>query len=262
MTITVTPVVEPSTGPNDPPRIRLNIYDGTNPARAVTTVTRIDPDGSVVPVRTEDGGPQPLSGRAGVAFDYEAPFGQAVVYSSVESPNVVSAPVTLDEQEAWLIHPGVPVLSRPILAAGITGRTRRVERAVLYPMARRTPAVQSDGQRKASEYTLTIRTTTEQDRIAVDLLFDDASTLLLNVPAAWRWGIGAEYVAVGDTLEDRLYPYAPEQRRTWTLPLIVVDRPVGGAQSERTFADVLADNASFDQLMVKYPTFLALQAGP
>jgi hypothetical protein len=249
-----------------PPRIRLDVTDTGDPAITTVTVTRLDPDGRIAPVRTLDGGPLTLStsgaDRVGLLYDYEAPLGQPVSYSTLETPGSTSAQVTLDEPWVWLIHPGVPERSLPVWVAGMPERTRRVTRGVHYPMGRARPVVQTDGQRKAAEYALTIMTRTDVERAAIDDLIDDAGVVLLNVPATLGWGVGAEYVAVGDTTEARLYRWGPEQRRTWTLPLIVVDRPEGGTQSERVYVDVLAAYASYAQVQAAYPSYADLLAGP
>lgn len=259
MTVTVTPTVEPSTSNTTPPRVRLDITDDGGLAQ--TTITRLDPDGSSVVVRTGDGGPLPISAGIGLLYDYEAPFGAQVSYASLESPAVTSIQVTVDEAQVWLIHPGVPTLSRPVRAAGISGRIRPVRRGVHYPMGRKHAVVQTDGQRKAPEYTLTVRTTTEDERLAIDTLLEDASVLLLNVPADKGWGITAEYVAVGDSDEGRLFQYAREPRRHWTLPLLVVDRPAGGTTAARTYQDLLVGFATYADLAATHPTYYDVLVG-
>jgi hypothetical protein len=86
--VTVVATVENSTNPQDPPRVRLNVTDtGTTPSLFAATVTRLDPDGQVVPVRTADGNPLTLlhkSGttRVGLLYDYEMPYGAPVTYST------------------------------------------------------------------------------------------------------------------------------------------------------------------------------------
>lgn len=242
-----------------PPRVRLNVTASSG--ETSTTVTRINPNGSVVPVRTTDGNPLLLSSGSGLLYDYEAPIGSGVTFSSLESPATISAQVAVNVPDVWLIHPGVPSLSVIIAAAGITGRTRRVTRGVFYPLGGGYPVTRTDGARKSPEYTLTIQTTTDSDRAAIDALLDDASVLLLNVPAGKGWGITAEYVSAGDSLEDRLYQYGAERRRTWQLPLLVTDRPVGGSQAQRTLADltVFSTLAGFRGA---YSSLAALNAGP
>jgi len=266
-TITVTATVENSTGSLDPPRVRLNVTDtGTSPALFAATVTRLDPDGRVVPVRTNDGNPLVLttSGttRVGLLYDYEMPYGAPVTYSTMETPTSSSAAVTVAESKAWLVHPGVPELSRPVTVASVSERTRRAQRGVFYPMGRETPVVQTDGARKAAEYTLGLLTQTDTERRDLGALLSDAGVLLFNVPASKPWGIGAEYVSIGDVTESRVTPFIGEPTRRFELPLTVVDRPAGGSQSERTYIDVLAQFSSYAALRNAYNSYTSLLAGP
>jgi hypothetical protein len=124
-TVTVAPTVELS---NVPPRVRLDVTDSGTPNLFATTVMRLDPDGALRPVRTQDGAPLTLgtsgSNRVGLVYDYEAPYGAPVSYSTLESPSTVSNPVTVDESRVWLVHPGVPALSLPITVAEIGERKR------------------------------------------------------------------------------------------------------------------------------------------
>lgn len=264
--MSVVTVVATAESSHYPPRVKLDVTDtGSSPEVFAATVMRLDPDGELRVVRTSNGNPLTLvtsgSVRVGTVYDYGAPFGAPVSYSTVESPGSSSAEVTIAESRVWLIHPNVPARSMPITVAGITARTRRVQQGVHRPMGSKYAVVQTDGQRKAPEYTLTVRTVTEIERQAIDTLLDDTSVLLLNVPADKHWGIGAEYVSIGDTEEDRLLQYAPEQRRHWSLPIIVVDAPVGGTQAARTYADLL-DYSTYSALRAAYPTYAALLAGP
>jgi len=265
--ITVTATVENSTGPLDVPRVRLNVTDtGSSPALFAATVTRLDPDGRVVPVRTNDGNPLVLttSGttRVGLLYDYEAPYQAPVTYSTMETPGSSSAAVTVAESKVWLIHPGVPELSMPISVASVGNRTRSISQGVFRPMGRRSPVVQTDGQRKSPEGTLELNTLTLAEAARFEALTDDAGVLLLNVPASFNWGLPTSYVALGDIEEGRLVDYAPEPRRLQNLPYIVVDRPAGGSQSERTYIDLLAQFSSYAALRNAYPSYTALLAGP
>jgi hypothetical protein len=260
--VTVTATVEAD---SVPPRVRLDVTDIGSPNLFAVTVTRLDPDGRTVPVRTTDGNPLPLitsgANRVGLLYDYEMPYGSAVSYSTVESPTTTSVEVVVDELRAWLIHPGVPVLSMPITVQRLGERKRGVQRGLLYPMGRATPIVQTTGVRQAAEYNLSILTFTDQEYRGLDALLADAGPLLLNVPALKGWGFAAEYVAVGDVTESRLSRIASEPSRTWDLNCTVVDRPAGGSQSERSYVDLLTF-ASYADLLVAYPTYLDLLAGP
>jgi hypothetical protein len=268
-TVTVVATVENSTGPQDPPRVRLNVTDtGTSPSLFAATVTRLDPDGRVVPVRTLDGNPLVLgtsgSNRVGLVYDYEMPYGAPVTYSTMETPGSSSAAVTVNEPNIWLVHPGVPELSMPVeLRAGSLAEEEwGVQQGVFQPMGRRSPVIQTDGQRKSAQGTLELNTFTLDEAARFEALTDDAAPLLLNVPAGFGWGLPTSYIALGDLEEGRIVEYAPEPRRVHVLPYTVVDRPAGGSQSERTYTDVLAQFSSYTALRNAYSSYTALLAGP
>lgn len=261
-TVSVVATVELS---NVPPRIKLDVTDTGTPNLFTATVTRLDPDGVNRPVRTPDGNPLTLvtsgANRVGTVYDYEAPYGAPVSYSTQESPGTVSASVTVNESRVWLVPPGVPSLAMPITVADFGNQTRKVQRGVFYPMGREFPVVQTDGRRKAPEGTLQVKTSTLVELSSLLALVADTSVLLLNVPASLQYGVGTSYISIGDVEEVRLVDYAVEQRRYVNLPYQVVDRPVGGTQAARTLADLMVF-PSLAALNAAYPTLAALQAGP
>ena len=225
------------------------------------TVTRLDPVGRTVPVRTTDGNPLALSAGVGLVYDYEAPFGEPVTYSTLEDTASVSAEVTVDEPDVWLIHPGVPEISMPVNVASFGSRTRAVARGVYRPMGRKNAVVQTDGQRKAAESVLELNTFTLDEIARFETLTEDASDLLLNIPAGLGWGVASCYVSLGDLEEGRLIEYAAEPRRMHVLPFMVVDRPAGGTQAERTLLD-LTTFATLADLAAAYDTLFDVLAGP
>jgi hypothetical protein len=262
-TVTVVPTVELS---NVPPRVRLDVTDtGTSPSIFATTVTRQDPDGVARTVRTPDGNPLVLTtsgaNRVGLVYDYAAPYGQPVSYSTQESPTTVSAEVTVDETRTWLLHPGVPAVSQPIVIADLSDRARKIQQGVFYPMGRSTPVVQNDGARRRGEYTLSVWTPDLDARDLIDDLLADGSPLLLNVPVGKGWGLEWQYVAVGDVTERRPVRFLGESGRFWDLPITIVDPPVGGSQSGRSYADLLTF-PTYAALDVAYSSYNQLLAGP
>lgn len=261
-TVTAVPTVELS---NVPPRVRLDVTDTGTPNLFAATVTRLDPDGVQRPVRTTDGNPLTLStsgsNRVGLVYDYEAPYGQAVTYSTLESPGTVSAAVTVDETRPWLVHPGIPALSLPIRVGTLGSRSRKVQRGVHFPMGRKFPVVVTDGSRKAAEYQLTLVSLDDAESAALEELLDDAAPLLLNVPVAKGWRLTFEYVAVGDVEEERPSRIASESLRSWVLLLTVIDRPAGGTQAQRTYVDLLSFG-SYADLQAAYADYSAVLAGP
>jgi hypothetical protein len=258
--ITVAATVEAS---NVPPRVKLVATDTGSPAFVTTTILRNDPDGSQVPVRTATGGGATLSGGTVTVYDYEMPYGQAVTYTSLETPANVTTPVQVDASQVWLIHPGIPSLSLPIrLGRGsLTKRTRAVTRAVFWPMGRSTPVVIGDGSRKSIESQLVVVTATIPERVSLEELTADASPLLLNVPTTLGYNFETCYISVGDIDETVVTEMVTETYMTVTLPFTVVDRPAGGSQSARTFADLLV-YPNLAALKNAYPTFAAVLAGP
>lgn len=257
---TITATAEPE---NVPPRVRINIVDTGTPAVTEVTVMRLDPDGRRHPVRTQDGGPFGLttsgSDHVGVLFDYEPPYGQPVTYTVEENP-ATAASVTLNSEQVWLIHPGVPSRSVPITITDLPDRQRQVRRGVFYPLGGKFPIVVTDGRRKAASGQLRVRTETDQARIAMDALLEDAQILLLNVPAGHRWGVTTMYLAIDTTRETRFLNWGPHPYRNWDLPYAEVARPAGGAQSQWSLADVQASYATLVDVKAAYATLADLQA--
>lgn len=263
-TVTVVPTVELG---NTPPRVKLDVTDTGSPNLFAATVTRLDPDGVWREVRTTDGNPLTLStsgsNRVGLLYDYEAPFGTPVSYSTLQSPTVISSEVTVAETRVWLIHPGVPALSMPIEARAGSFEEEEwdVQQAVFRPMGRKYPVVQTDGQRKAPSSSVTVAIETLAALAALRALVDDASVLLLNIPASLNFGVATCYIAVGAIRNRRPSDIGSDPYRSVDLPYQVVDQPVGGSQSQRTLADLLV-YSTLAALPVAYPTFSALLAGP
>lgn len=263
-TVTVTPTVELDA---HPPRVKLDVSDANLPAYGEVTVTRQDSSGRTVPVRTPDGNPLTLStsgaNRIGTVYDNEVPYGEPVSYSTTEDPGTVSAQVTVDETRVWLTNPGVPELSMPIeLRAG----SLRVEewalpQAVFWPMGRETPVVHTDGFRKAPSTSLAIAVESLTEFRRLRTLLRDSSTLLLNIPQTLGFGFETSYVALGTAQSTNLTGIGADPNRTVEVSVQVVDRPAGGTQAERTYADLLV-YASYTELQAAYSDYQSLLSGP
>ncbi|MGI5144788.1 hypothetical protein ACQEVC_45475 [Plantactinospora sp. CA-294935] len=251
-------VATPEPG-NTPPRVLLELeYTGQTEA----TVSRLDPDGRTRLVRLAD--PATLSGGLWTGYDYESWLNGEAVYTAITAGgSVTSTPVTLTADRPWLRHPGVPSLSIPIEPVGpLADRVRPVNQAVLQPLGRREPIVVTDARRKSIRSTLRLRTETADEAAALVGITDDASILLLDADADWGLGITHAYLALGD-LEETSFrdDYGPHPWRTWSAPYVVVGRPAGGLQSERTYADVLAEHATYADVLAAYDTYSDLLLG-
>lgn len=252
--------VTPDPG-NTPPRMLVQLeYTGASSA----TIVRTDPDGTQTPVRLAE--PATLDGSGiWVGYDYESWFGAATTYTATTTTGTATSPsVTLPVTDIWLRHPGVPSLSQKVDFQGEGDPVRAVTQAVLQPLGRANPVVISDGQRKAKQGTLTLRTKSDAEHTALLALVDDVTPLLLDVPPGKGFGadLAHQYLAIGDLTQQRLRPdYYPHPWRIWTAPYIVVGRPAGGIQAQRTWATVLAENATWQSVMSRYATWTAVLTG-
>jgi hypothetical protein len=263
-TVTVVPTVDMA---SNPPRVQLVVTDVGTPNLFAATVTRLDPDGVWRNVRTSDGNPLVLTtsgaNRVGTLSDYEARYGTPVTYSTLESAGTVSAPVTVNETRAWLVDPSTPALSVPIeLRKGsFEEETWDVQQGIFYPMGRDTPVVQTDGTRKAPTTSVTVKIDTPEELAALRALLSGAGVLLLNIPASLDLGFDTSYVAVGKVTNRRVSDIGTDPYRAVELPITVVDMPIGGSQSSRSYGDLM-DFSSYAALSAGYASYTALLAGP
>lgn len=251
MATTFTATPEPG---NSPPRTLLQLtYTGQTSA----TITRLDPDGRSRPIRLAE--PAALDGAGTwIGYDYEQWFGQASTYTAVTAGGSIStSPVNLDVAVVWLRHPGVPSLSQQVDFQGEGEPVRPVNQAILEPLNRAFPIVVTDGRRRAKRGTITLRTSTAAQAAGLLDLVDDTAVLLLDIPPAKNFNMDPhQYLSLGDLTENRQRPdYYLWPRKIFTAPYVVVDRPAGGLQSERTYDTVLAAFASYNDVRTRYATY-------
>lgn len=241
-----------------PPRVRIDVADtGNSPAITQVTVTRTDvASGRTITVRSNDGNPLPLSevsasSRLGVIYDYEAPFGAEVVYSTLQQPDEVSATIVSDAAEPWLIHPGAPLLSQPasLRIGSFATRRRAVRSGVFYPLGRDTAVVVTDGRRKTPESSFIVHTESPAQFQAILALIDDAGVLLMNVPQHLGLLIDTAYIAVLDVDENRVADIGEDPKRDFVMPYVQVAMPTGGVPTSWTWADVMARYPTWQDLM-------------
>lgn len=259
MTVTVTPTVDLV---NNPPRVSLAI--SANAGEGSATITRLDPSGATVPVRTPDGNPLPISAGSALLFDYEMPYGESVSYSSMASPNTISAGVRVTASRPWLVHPAIPARSVQIQAfrqgTGIK-RTRGVRQSVLYPLGRANPLVITDGARHGVTSSLVLLSSSSAYTQAIEALTADGSPLLLNVPVALGFNLTTRYIAIADIDYAPVFDKVFETYFDITLPFVEVDRPAGGSTSQRNLTS-LTTYPTIAALNAAYSSLAAVQAGP
>lgn len=236
-TLTLTATSQPT---GSPPRVRLDVTASGTPTVTSVTVTRTDVSGKTYPVRTSDGGALPVSGGVATAYDYEIPYGTTSTYSvAATGATTVTASATVDVASVWLVHVGVPALSMALpVISEIRELTRPLDRGLFPVIGRPDPIAITGGARSTPAGVLGVRTKTDAQRTALDLLIDDGSTLLLNLPASLGWGMSTCYVSIGDVTTARTVDFAGQPWREWTLPYQVVGRPAGGSQALVTWQTV------------------------
>jgi hypothetical protein len=258
--MTTTLVVTPDPT-NDPPRMIIQV---TYTGQTLASVVRNDPDGTSTPVRLGDPVTLDGSGQA-VLLDYESWFESDTTYTATTAAgSISSSTVSLDVATIWLRHPGVPALSLQIDFQGEGDPVRPVVQSVFEPLGRFTPIVVSDGQRKSKRGDITIRTANDGEHGALVALLDDVTPLLLDVPPSKGFGADLvhQYLAIGDlTQKRRVEGYYLDTHRVWTAPYIVVGRPAGGIQSQRTYGTLVNDFATYQDVLTRYATYTTVLTG-
>jgi len=240
----VTVVPEPG---NRPPRIRIELvgFLGTT-----ATIVRIDRSGNRSPVRL--GNPATLDAGTWLGYDYEAPYETPVRYEVTATRVVTSDPVVLDVRRSWLIHPGIPDLSQPIVIRSIGDRTRAASRGVFDVIGRANPPTRSDGVRRAPTFDLVVKTTTVDEYDAMEELLGDSETLLLQVGFDFTGRTDYRWVSIGDVTDTQPSRNYDDAKAFWTLPCTTTDAPVGLLQAQRTLADIAAEFGSLQEIFDSY----------
>lgn len=234
-----------------PPRVLLDV---TGMAGATVTITRTDPAGNTVTVREADGAA--LVAGAFTVYDYEAQYQVANTWTATsDTADSASDTATLAVTQPWLIHPGVPSLSRAVQVAQRGDRTRDTSTGVHTILGRADPIAVSDGARKSATFPLTLATSTLTEEADLTALLADASPLLLQIGYS---GVDrAEYcwVSIGQVVQSDAVDWFGNEHSHWTLPCTVVAAPTGSQQAERTYADMLADFATYADTDAAYATY-------
>lgn len=249
---------------DEPPFISVSITGLTDHIGGTLTCFRLNPDGTSEPVRQADPNVE-IDAAEMALIDYEAPLGAAVSYRTLAVADLESdleqltSPVTLTTAEPWLVHPGTPALSQVLRVKSLATRDRAVAQSVHTPIGRQRPIVFTDGALKAPQGTLELSTWDLAERDALLTLLQGLTPLLLNIPTGLGWGITSEWVSFSGVSERAIS--GKSQARLWSLPYLVVDRPVGAVNIARTWADVLNEAATWAELKNLYATYLGVLTG-
>lgn len=237
MTLTATPEPDAAT-----PRVRIDVTDTTGSTSVV--VSRMDADGRSRLVRTSDGEALPISGGTATVYDYEAPYGTQVIYST----NVGSGPTAqamLDVLAVWLVHPGVPSRSQPVDLRVGTNQSEEwaIDQGVFAILEREDPMIVTGGARTSPASSLIVKTDTAEELAGLRLLLSDGSPLLLNVHRGLGLGLPTSYIAVGTVRPARPSTVGTDGLRHVELPYQTVGRPGGGTQAAIVWDDIATRGA-------------------
>jgi hypothetical protein len=188
--------------------------------------------------------------------------------------DTTSSAVTLTPQQGWLIHPGNPAKSMPLPMGRVTGFSSvgRGMNATRHDVLGATlPVYTISGPRSGLQFTLELRTRTQDEENMLWALLDDQIPILidwLNADAQ-RLNMKPMYLQVGDVGEGRFVQMlylkqsgnTPGDWREWQLPCIQVQSPAISQQAVGwTYADLLAQQSTYLTVQSTYNTYADLQA--
>ncbi|MFD6364488.1 hypothetical protein ACFWFX_32295 [Streptomyces roseolus] len=231
---------------------------------------RMGVDGGLTPVRGETGDivAVPITGDLAVAADYEAPLGVPLrylvrVYTGSSYLQTRSRSVTIPEPpptDVVLKDPVQPVRQTVVSVQTLPDWSRPARQGVHQISGRATPIVITD-VRTSRTGTLTVTTATHDDITRLWWLLESGRTIFVQWPS--HWGETDMYVQVGDVTAGHITRLADQADRTWPLPLVEVDRPIGGliGSASRTWADVEAEATDWLDVLTTYASWLAVYSG-
>lgn len=199
------------------------------------------------------------------AIAFEA--GTSVAYS--EGPRtLVSNPVTVDIDTAFVTVPGLPGLRMPLTLVAKPGASRERPATVITPRGRRNRVVISDAL-KGRLFQVRVRSKTFAEADLLEDLAESGATLLLRMPGTrWPW----VYATVTKLEAEPVVHYRPAADASptdvsaweeWVLSCEESDPPVGGITGDPTgsWDAITAAGLTWDQLTAAGVTWAALGLG-
>lgn len=191
-----------------------------------------------------------------------------VEYSPVAFPAETASLIPSLGGQVWLKSIRHPFLNRKITVTDFSD-VERPARGGLFDVKGRSVPVEVSDVRGSQRFTIDLKTETLTESRDLDLMVASGGPMFVHVPADCP--VPGGYVALGDTGQRRPTRSAKSPRRYITLPCTVIAAPgpdvVGGTMtwgavlnlyadwnnllaSNPTWADLLADVASLDDLVV------------
>jgi hypothetical protein len=194
--------------------------------------------------------------------------GAIKVESYAASSNIAqtSSPVSLDPDEAWLIHPGSASLSVPLAetdatVAGIVdiAPVENPSNATVHKiLGSATPIPTTTGPRTDDRTTMTVATVTSAEAASLRALLAPDVPLLVQIPPSWGLDFNSGFYQVGDTDAARVGQVV-SGHRIWTLPMQKVQSPVVDVENTGwSYASVAAEFDTYLELVDNFATYADL----
>lgn len=265
------PTLTPATDANPSPRVEVLISPMPTDARTVSIWRSYG--GVIEAVR---GAVNATCSGDFLVTDYEAPLGQAIIYScqtfdSAGTPSPLSDPsasVTLDVADVWLSDPLDPSTSMawPVKRGGdlflrlgsFTGQQYLADQTVVGILGSSLPIGMGGVRQAVSQLPIVLATQTASAAVAVKALLA-RSPLCMRVPPSVVLLDPVAYVQTPSVVPS-VFPDGV--RIEWTLALTAVRAPgLNVVIPTRTYDDLLAEASTYDELAQLYATYIDLQRG-
>lgn len=187
-------------------------------------------------------------------------------YAASTDTAQTSSPVSLEPDEAWLIHPGSPNLSFPLAqASGEVAGIRSIEpivnrsnTTVHKVLGSATPIPTTTGPRSDDETVVSIGTMTTSESSSLRALLADDVPLLIQFPPSWDLDFNSGFYQPGDVTTSRIVDL-PVPYRVFTLPLQKVQSPVVDIENTGwSYASVAVEFATYADLLTSFGTYADL----
>lgn len=139
-----------------------------------------------------------------------------------------SVTVTLDSEDAWIIHPRQPSLSVKMPKGYSTSgfvtvgdRSQEPKATTHTVLGSRLPVVTRFGSGRAAPTfgSVTLATGTQEEAAAMDTLLQDETPLFFNLPAQWKARLATAFYQVTSVQDSAKVEFASDWRLLWTLAL-------------------------------------------
>lgn len=194
----------------------------------------------------------------------------AVKVQSYPAPSHVaeqSSPVTLEPDDAWLVHPADPeTLSLRLSPRDVTAPrlmdigpiVNRTNTTVHRVLASATPIPTTTGDRSADETSMSVLTFTADQAAALDDLLTADVPLYIQIPEWWGADFPGGFYQVGDTDLAR-WVNGTEPGRTIHIPLTRVTTPVVATSAGSwTYAALALEFVSYASVTGAFATYADL----